>query len=66
MNIIKKIRKNLKLSRQEFADNIGVALSTMGHYETNYRPPKISVCYNIINLAKTNGIEIQLEDLRPR
>ncbi len=36
---VKKIRKNLGLTQEEFAEKIGVAFSTINRWENDHRKP---------------------------
>ncbi len=51
---IKKIRKELRLSRTEFAELLGISLSAVAMYETGERIPRDEIKYKISRLAGTS------------
>lgn len=51
---IKKIRKDLDLTQQEFADKIGSSQNVIGNYETGHRNPSSSVINNICKTFNVN------------
>lgn len=65
-NHIKKIRLDLGMSREEFSKALGLSVSSICHYESRSRHPRLSICYRIIDIARSNGLLIKLEDILPR
>lgn len=59
---IKKIRIQLCLGQDEFAEKIGVTKSSVCKYEKGDRTPRISVIRKIKELAEKNDIDITIED----
>lgn len=53
-NRIKKIRKTLELTQQEFADKIGSVQNTITGYESGRRNPSDSVINNICKTFNVN------------
>lgn len=53
---IKKIRKELKLTQQEFASRIGTSQNVLANYETGRRNPSSSVVNNICKTFHVNEI----------
>jgi len=54
-NILKKLRKNAKLSQQQLADILGIDRSTYSYYELNKSNPPIAM---LIKIAKIFGITV--------
>lgn len=66
-NNIKEIRKKLRMSQEELAEALGLeSASSISHYENNIRRPRLSVCYQLLDLARGKGLKIKLEDILPR
>ncbi len=53
---IKKIRKSLNLTQEEFAHQLGVTLSTVNRWETKKTRASRLAKREIMRLAKENGI----------
>lgn len=53
---IRKIRKELKLTQQEFASRIGTSQNVLANYETGRRNPSASVINNICKTFHINEI----------
>lgn len=53
-NRIKEIRKELRLTQQEFADRIGIKRNTVANYETGRNEPVDSVCSLIVREFNVN------------
>ena len=58
---IKKIRKDLSLSQEEFSDKIGISIDTIQKWEKGTSTPRISVAENVahaleVSLAYLLGI----------
>ena len=49
---IKLIRQKLFLSQEEFADELGVALSTVNRWETNKSKPNLSAMKKNLEVLK--------------
>jgi putative transcriptional regulator len=54
--IIKSIRKELRLSQQEFADAIHLSFSTVNRWENGRAKPNRLASVTIVALAKDKGI----------
>lgn len=66
-NGVKKIRKLLGMSQDEFAKAIGKKWpSTVSNYENGARTPDEDTAWAIIDLAKNRGHKASLEDIYPR
>jgi transcriptional regulator with XRE-family HTH domain len=52
---IKQARKDKGLTQQQLADRLGVTQSTVGQYETNKEPPKVST---LAKIASALGISV--------
>lgn len=65
-NAIKQIRQKLGMTQGSFARAIGKRQSAVANYETGYRKPDPSTAYVIIDLAKSSGLKISLEDIYSR
>lgn len=63
-NIIKIIRKKLKLPQWKFAKRLKITQSTLSHYENGRQPP-IYIAYEVIEIAKEAGMNLILEDIFP-
>ena len=51
---IKKIRKDLSLSQEEFSDKIGISIDTIQKWEKGTSTPRISVAEKIANILETS------------
>ena len=49
---IKKIRKDLSLSQEEFSDKIGISIDTIQKWEKGTLTPRISVAEKIANILE--------------
>lgn len=63
---VKRLRGKLKLKQCEMAHLLYVTPGALHNYEKGYRHPKPKTAYRIIELAKTYGFHVELEDLYPR
>lgn len=52
---IKKIRKKLRLTQEQFAEKIGVAFSTVNRWEKNHFKPSKLALKEIVKLCKCIG-----------
>ena len=65
--IVKELRARCKLSRKEFANQLGLKSSNaICMIENGQRLPSIDVCYRIIDKASTVRMKLTLQDLRQR
>ena len=55
-----------EMTQAEAAEKVGVSAATWGHWETGIRKPSSEKAWNIIDLAKSLGEELWLEDIFPR
>ena len=61
-----KLRARLGLTHEQMAAELGIAYSTWYSYETGRRLPKPAKAWEIIDLARSGGIRMRLEDVYPR
>lgn len=54
---IKEIRENLKMTQQEFAEKIGVALSSVANWESGRSNPSKLAVQSIKELLNIKGID---------
>lgn len=59
---IRKLRINLMLEQEEFAEKIGVTKSAISKYEAGVIKPRLPKIRAMIQLAKENNLQIKLED----
>lgn len=57
--LIKKLRDKLILSQTEFAKILGVSFTTVSRWEKGVHAPTIKVKRKIVELCKTNHIEME-------
>lgn len=57
-NVIRKKRKELKLTQQELADKLGVSRSTITNYERAYRTPMQNDLFALANVFKISVDEL--------
>lgn len=65
MNNMKKIRKSLGLSQSSLADTIGVTQGMIGHYESGYRKPSLTISRIIVSFFNEHGANCTLDDVFP-
>lgn len=63
MNTIKTLRKNLRLTQEEFAKKIGANRISVGCWERGVYKPSIFAAQKIIDLAKDNKFLVTIEML---
>ena len=51
---IKKIRKDMSLSQEEFSDKIGISIDTIQKWEKGTSTPRISVAENVAHALKVS------------
>ena len=59
---IKRIRINLCLEQDEFAQKLGITKSAICNYERGLRIPRLSIIRKMRDLAKENGMEFSVDD----
>ena len=59
--LIKKLRKILVLTQQEFADLLGVSFTSVNRWENGKHEPTIKIKRKIVALCKTNNIQLDIE-----
>lgn len=59
---VKTIRLSFCMEQKEFAALIGVSISTVSHYETSTRTPRLPIVKKLLELAKQQKIKISVED----
>lgn len=59
---IKKIRQELFLRRDEFAQMLGISKQSISHYENGLRNPKLCIVKKMLGIAKKNKIKIEASD----
>ena len=65
-NIIEMIRRELCMSRQEFARALKITSGAVSNYEYGARKPTSEIAYRILDLANKNGLKYTLEDIYVR
>lgn len=60
---VKRIRTELGVDAQAFANMLLLSKTAVTNYESGIRKPKRSVVFKIKELAKLNGIEVTIDDL---
>lgn len=63
MNQIKSIRTRVGLTQAKFGDCIGCTQSAVGQFERGESDPSIEKAARIIDLARSHGLELQLEHI---
>ena len=61
-----KLVDSIFLSRSDLARELGITIGALSHYECNTRQPRIDIAYRLIDVAKTKGVNISLEDIYER
>lgn len=59
---IKRLRMDLLLEQKEFGELIGVAKTSISHYESGNRRPRLPIIRKMVELAKKHKVKIALED----
>jgi len=59
---VKKIRNNLCLDQEEFAQLLGITTSAVSNYETGRRFPRVDLIRKMIQLSNKNKLNFTLED----
>lgn len=59
---VKILRQQLLLTQAAFAKEIGISREIVGKYESSQRYPKTSTIKKMLELARKNNIEINIED----
>jgi len=59
---IKKVRMELNLDQQHFADALEITKTAIFNYEKGIRRPKLDIIKKMRDLAKKNGIELSVDD----
>jgi DNA-binding transcriptional regulator YiaG len=60
--VIKKIRMTLCLEQKEFGELLGISYSSVSHYETSIRQPRLPVIRKLLELCKKHKIKVSIED----
>ncbi len=63
---IKLVRLKMGISQASFAKMLNLSRSAVAFYESDERFPKKSTAYKLIDIAKSRGIHVTLEDIYPR
>jgi DNA-binding XRE family transcriptional regulator len=63
--IVTDLREKLNFTKTEMAHELRVTLGALYNYEHSKRLPAIRIAYRIIELAKSHGIAMTLEDIYP-
>ena len=58
-HLVKELRIKLILTQQEFAELLGVSFASINRWESGRHEPTIKVKRRIVELCKTNGINIE-------
>jgi predicted transcriptional regulator len=61
---LKKLRLSLCLNQKEFAQQVGIPISSISHYESGTRKPGFSSIRKLMAFAKKNGIKLTIQDIR--
>jgi len=56
---IKKLREVLLITQQELADLLGVSIVTVNRWENGKYEPTMKIKRKIVELSKTNNIELE-------
>jgi transcriptional regulator with XRE-family HTH domain len=59
-DILKDIRKELKITQEQFARDIGVSFSTLNRWERGHRSPSPLAMQTIKNICKQKGVSESL------
>lgn len=59
---IKKMRLSLCMEQKEFAGLLGISVSSISHYETSIRKPRLPVVRKLLDLARKHKIKVDIED----
>lgn len=65
MQHIRNLRKNAKVSATKLAEQIGVTVSAIYHYETNRRTPDLKQCWEIVKALNELGVICSFDDVFP-
>lgn len=57
--LVKELRVKLILSQQEFADLLNVSFASINRWETGKHEPTIKIKRKIVELCKTNNIDLE-------
>ena len=67
MSVFRRFREHVGWSQTELASQLGLCgQSAIGNYERESRSPDICIAYRFIDLARTHGFPVCLEDIYPR
>lgn len=62
---IKTLRNRLGMTQVQFANELKVTQGNVSLWETDVKNPSVPVSYKIIKLAKSKGVIVSLEYIRP-
>lgn len=62
---LKKIRKALNLTQEDFAQELGSSQSAISEYEKGVKTPSLKVAQKIVKFAKTKKVKVTLNDIFP-
>lgn len=65
MNNLKSLRKSLKITQRQLADEIGHTVSSIGHYESGRRMPGISTCHQLSVAFGKFGRKVTVDEIFP-
>ena len=65
-DILKEIRKELKITQEQFARDIGVSFSTLNRWERGHRSPSPLAMQTIKTICKNKGVSEDLIDALDR
>lgn len=60
MTTIELIRKTLKLTQRELANELGISMSTISYYESRARAPSFSTLKKIMKLLAKNKDKLNI------
>lgn len=58
--VLKAIRKELKMTQEQFAHEVGVSFSTLSRWENGRTTPILMAKKTIISLCKEKGVSTEL------
>ena len=60
---IKRVRNELNLEQLDFAKKVNVSKTAIYNYEMGTRKPRPAIAFRIRDFAKSQGVDVSIEEL---